>query len=170
MSTPGDIGLTSQPGFVEWWIRFAQRRKYGNSPVAKYNHAFMVVGTDGELIQATGSGMARGNLRDYAGQDVTLVRPPYPNGPSAAVATMEELLAAHDNYGWLTIASVALTLMTGTKLRFGLSGTEICSGAVAYALTRSDIDCGDDESFDTPADLAEIVATHGWQVLPRLAA
>ena len=169
MSAPGDVGFASQPGFINWWIRFAQRRKYGKGPAAKYNHVFMVTGYNGELIQAVSRGMVRGHLSDYTGQDVEMRRPPYASGtfPVGVIAAsaMEELLRNHDHYGFLTIACIAVSLLTGTRLRFGLAGTEICSGAVAYALTRANVDCGDDESFDTPADLMHIAMARNWPVV-----
>lgn len=166
-AAPGDVGFASQPGFINGCIRFAQRRKYGKySPCARWNHVFMITGDNGELIQATGSGMVRGHLSDYAHQDIELRRPPYASGifpvGYIAAAAMEELLAAHDHYGFLTIASVALNLLTGTKLRFGLTGTEICSGAVAYGLTRENEDVGQDELFDTPADLFSYAIAQNW--------
>jgi hypothetical protein len=171
-STPGDVGFASQPGFINWWIRLAQRRKYGKySPCARWNHVFMVTDTSGGIIQAVSRGMVRGHVSDYAGQDIEVRRPPY--GPTwvrngsqmgglTAAEAMEELWADHDHYGFLTIASVALALLTGTKLRFGIDGTEICSGAVAYALTRANIDVGQDCEFNTPADLFSYAIAQNW--------
>lgn len=156
--TAGDIGFASQPGFINWAIRFAQRRKYGkNSPAARWNHVFMVTDDVGGIIQANAAGVQRGRLSQYATTDYEVKRPPYesPRCAQIAVAAMTEQLG--DHYGFLTIASVALSLLTGTKLRFGISGQEICSGACADALTRADIDCGPDDAFDTPADLYSLV-------------
>lgn len=163
-SLPGDVGFASQPGFINWWIRFAQRRKYGKySPAARWNHVFMVTGNNGELIQADARGMVRGNLKDYAHQTIELRGPHYGPGEAAIAAyAMEELLAAHDHYGFLTIASVALSMLTETKLRFGIDGTEICSGAVSYALTRANIDVGQDAEFNTPADLFSYAIAQNW--------
>lgn len=167
MSVPGDVGFACQPGFINWWIKFAQRRKYGkNSPAAKWNHTFMVTSYQGDLVQAVSSGMEKGHLADYAGQDIELRRPPYAAGEAAnAVAATEELWADHSRYGMLTIASVALSLLTGTKLRFGLDGTEICSGAVSYALTRANVDVGQDAEFNTPADVYSYALAQKWAVV-----
>lgn len=159
---PGDVGFADQRGFVNWWIRFAQRRKYGTGPAARWNHTFMVTGIGGELVQAESSGMARGHLSDYNGQEFVVLRPFYADRADIAAAAIEELLTEHDRYGFLTIASVAISLLTGTRLRFGLSGTEICSGAVAYALTRANVDMGPDCEFDTPADVYATALTQRW--------
>lgn len=138
-------------------IQFAQRVKYGkNSPAAQFNHVFFVSDDVGGIIQANQSGVERGHLSQYTGQTYELKRPPYgPGGAQEAVAAMTEQLG--ECYGFLTIACVALALLTGTKLRFGISGQEICSGSCADALTRGGVDCGPDCSFDTPADLYALV-------------
>lgn len=157
MPQAGDIGFVSQHDFTAWWIRFAQRRKYGKaSPAARYNHVFMVIDDAGSIIQADPTGVELGHLSQYHGVDFVIKRPAYGPGEAAnAVAAMREQLGTH--YGWLTIASVGLMLLTGTRLRFGLAGTEICSGAAAYAMTRANMDCGQDETYDTPADLYSVV-------------
>ena len=166
MIIPGDVGWADQNGFIPDWIRFAQKRKYHGSPAALYNHCFLVVGAHGELIQANGNGMGRGNVSDYVGQDVAYRRPPYIGiQQAAAVSAMEELLYDHDQYGWVAIACGALALLTGTKVRFGVKDTLICSGAVSYALTRADIDVGDDSDWNSPADVMQYAIAGNWQVV-----
>jgi hypothetical protein len=114
--------------------------------------------------------MVRGHLSDYAGQDIEIRRPPYTpstivSGGDIATSAMEELLADHDEYGWVEIACVALALLTGTKVRFGVKDTLICSGAVSYALTRANIDVGDDSDWNTPSDLYSYALSAGWAVV-----
>lgn len=152
----GDIGFVHNTDFTAWWIRFAQRRKYGKVKAAEYNHVFVVVDDSGLIIEADPVGVELNHLEKYKGTDVLILRPDYNPGRAAdCVAAARERLG--DRYGFLTIASCALSLLTGTKLRFGISGQEICSGAAAEDLTRANMDCGPDESFDTPADLLSIV-------------
>ena len=154
---PGDVGFLSKRGdFIASLIRFAQRRKYGNVPAAHYNHVFMVVDVDGTIVEAMPSGVRVSNVSEYAGEDYVIKTPPYAPGEAAnAVAAMRASVG--EGYGVLTFVCVALSLMTGTKLRFGIAGTEICSGACADALTRANIDCGPDATYDTPADLYALV-------------
>ena len=161
----GDVGWVEQQDFTSWWIRFAQHRKYGkDASEAQWNHVFMVSGAQGEIIEADPSGVSAGNLSEYSGATVTLRRPAYTGAaPFTAVAAMRKLQG--DKYGFLTIASVALSMLTGTKLRFGLSGTEICSGAVSYALTRANIDMGLDCEFNTPADVMHIAIAQQWKTV-----
>jgi hypothetical protein len=155
----GDIGFVDEHDWTAFFISFAQKRKYGkNNPAARWTHVFFVSDDFGSIIQANPTGVERGRLSEYRGMTYELKRPPYEPGRAAdAVAAMTEQLGRE--YGFLTIASVALALMTGTKLRFGISGSEICSGSCADALTRANVDCGPDESFDTPSDLYALV---GW--------
>ena len=164
---PGDVGWANQSGFVPWWIKWCQARKYHHSPASQFNHVYMVTSWQGGLIQANGSGMGAGNVSDYAGQNVVYRRPPYvAPGRNVAVQAMGELLRNHDHYGWWTIFSVALTLLTGTRFRFGVANCLICSGAVSYALTRANIDVGDDSDWNSPADLAEYAIAGNWPVIP----
>ena len=153
----GDVGFLSKRGdVIAALIRFAQRHKYGDVPAAHYNHVFMVADSDGAIIEALPSGVTLSNVSEYAGLDFVIKTPPYAPGEAAnAVAAMRASIG--DSYGFLTFVSVALTLMTGTRLRFGLAGTEICSGDAADALTRANVDCGPDATFDTPADLYALV-------------
>ncbi len=159
---PGDVGWVSQKGWQDALIRWAQHRKYGDSPAASFNHVFLVTGPD-EVIQANASGVAVGKLSAYGPADqLTLRHPPYGElgANLTAVSAARELLGT--KYGYWTIACEAISLLTGTRLRFGLEGTEICSGLVAYALTRANIDLGEDELFSTPADIFATAIQQAW--------
>ncbi len=57
-------------------------------------------------------------------------------------------------YGWPTILSIILTLLTGSRLVFGMAGTAICSGFVAEALVRAGEIFDKPPSHMLPADLA----------------
>jgi hypothetical protein len=58
-------------------------------------------------------------------------------------------------YGWLTIASIILTLLTNSRIVFGMIGTAVCSGFVAEALVRTGIIFDKPPSHMMPADLAQ---------------
>ena len=73
--SPGDFILTHSNSFYGWLIRFGQRlrfrgedRKYG-----WWNHAAVIVSTDGDLIEALNAGVRRTNITAYASTDYTLV-------------------------------------------------------------------------------------------------
>ena len=165
MAKPGDVGFVARAGFLGWWIKYAQHHKYGkHNTLALWNHVFMVTGND-QIIEAKPHGVELNHLADYAHQETILLRPNYAlGGADIAVSAMFEMLYKDERYGWLTLLSCALSLMTGTRMRFGIDGTEICSGAVSYALTRANIDVGDDGEFNTPADLATYAEQQNWSI------
>jgi hypothetical protein len=161
---PGDVGLAHGPGLVDWAIRFAEARRYGkNSQEARWNHAFLIVDATGDLIEAAGKGVRRDTMKkEYAHGDYTVLRPPFRDGGAdRAVATMTNLL--NDKYGYLEIACEALAFLTQTKLRFGFANQQICSGAVSYALDQGGIPMGEDEEWNSPADVMHIAVEQKWQ-------
>ena len=68
----------------------------------------------------------------------------------------------HGKYGKLTFVSIALTLLTGSKLVFFIDGQFVCSGLVASALERADSIFNRSAAQIAPADLAKYfdVAQH----------
>ena len=85
----------------------------------------------------------------------------------AAIADLEERVPAGmgpleqvgNQYGYVTIVSIALGLLTSGRLTFGLSGTEICSG-LARMLERGTYSWVDPPSA-MPADLARFFDAPG---------
>jgi hypothetical protein len=56
----------------------------------------------------------------------------------------------------VTIVSIALALLVGTKFSFGFAGQKICSGLVARALERTPAIFESEPSNIMPADLAQL--------------
>lgn len=160
----GDVGLAHGSGLVDWAIRFAEARKYGRSSAeAQFNHAFMIVDSSGLLIEAKGRGVVSNMMaKAYPGDsDHVVIRPPYqPGCADKAVAAMKAMLG--DKYGFVEIASEALAFFTGTKFRFGIEGQHICSGAVSDACQQGGIDMGDDDEWNSPADVMKIALDQKW--------
>ena len=161
-AAPGDIGFVHNTDWLDRVIQKMQERKYPPpAPESKKNHVFMVAGTDGSIIEAQSKGVVMNNLSAYNNVEYELWRPNYtPGNDMVAVHAMEELLGL--KYGDGIIVCEALMFMTNTRWKFGRSGTEICSGAVAYALTRANIDCGPEETYDSPADLYHKLIEQKW--------
>lgn len=154
---PGDVGLTHGSGLVDWAIRFAEARRYGrSSPQANWNHAFLIVDAEGGLIEAQGHGVVRNSLKaEYSHADYVIMRPPFPaGGADRAVAVMTAMLG--DHYGYLEIVCEGLAFLTQTRLRFAVAGEHICSGAVSRAVTVGGVDMGDDEEWNSPADVMNV--------------
>jgi hypothetical protein len=59
-----------------------------------------------------------------------------------------------DPYGWLTIVSIGLTLVTGAKFNFNVDGQQICSGLVSRAEERTGV-IFEDSASAGPKDLRE---------------
>jgi hypothetical protein len=175
---PGDFILTHGSALTSKLIRFGQRlRIHGKDIVfTYYNHAALVVGDDGALIEALGRGISRVNAAKYRPKEYHLVRIAAHNADRTQAVEFARWAAGEVNgrgqqippdqrvpqrYGFLTIVSIALTLLTGAKFSFALDGQEICSGLVARAQERVGTIFGErDPGHIMPADLAKYYDVH----------
>lgn len=165
---PGEsIGGTNKGDFIltrgnEWTsqvIRFGESLKYwgANRKYAYWNHAALFVGENGEIVEALGRGVTPGNISKYKSTTYHVVRleEVSPEDREHAAEFALHCAKIHEKYGYLTIVSIALSLLFGGRLGFGIDGQEICSGLVGRALERTG------EIFDVepwhmmPADLAK---------------
>jgi hypothetical protein len=158
---PGDFLLTHGTAWTSRLIRFGQRIRYRgkNRPFAYWSHAVAVVSDSGEIVEALGNGVEKGSISKYLGSDYSYVR------IKASKEDRDEMAAfacrqVGNEYGYLTIVSIALALLTSGRLRFGLSGAEICSGLVARMLERGVYSWVDPPSV-MPADLARFFDVPG---------
>lgn len=160
---PGDFILTRGDALVSRLIRFGQRlRIHGQDRrYAYWNHAAIVVSADGAIIEALGRGVTRRHLSQYQPRQYHLIRIDASDEDRAqAVAFAEWAVGApggegRQRYGFLTIASIAYTLLTGAKFTFGVDGQLICSGLVARAMERTRAIFSRAPSHIMPADLAK---------------
>ena len=155
---PGDFLLTHGDAFFSRLIRFGEalRIRGADRRFTWFNHAALVVGEDGSLAEALGQGVVTSNAAKYQQKDYVIVR------TGASEADRAEVLAFADwvvtnraSYGWLTILSIAVTVLTGSKLTFFVDGEFICSGFVARAMERTGAVFSRDPVHITPADLAK---------------
>lgn len=137
-------------------IRFGQSFRFRgeDSKYVGYTHAAMFADSYGNLIEALGNGVRTNHISEYKEYDFLLVR------ISATDIDREKMsrfirASINDGYGWTTIVSIALSLMTGLKFSFGFMGQEICSGLIARALERTDFIPPVDASHCVPAALAK---------------
>jgi len=155
---PGDFALTRGHDWTSFMIRVGERLRYRgpNRKYAYWNHALLFVDDKGGIIEALGSGVTPGNISKYTPVDYHVVRL---DGVSDGdrlheVAFGDDCVAKHREYGYLTIVSIALSLLFGGRLGFGIDGQEICSGLVARALERTGEIFEIDSWHMMPADLA----------------
>lgn len=152
----GDFILTHGKAWTSRIIRFGQRLRFvGESrKYARWNHAAILVDDEGALVEALGAGVKRRHLSAYEGTEYHLVR------ISASDADRDQVVAfaewsLEQPYAFVTIVSIALSLLTGAKFTFAFDGQQICSGLVARALERTDAIFHRMPSHIMPADLAK---------------
>jgi uncharacterized protein YycO len=155
---PGDFILTHGDSFYSRLIRFGQRlRIHGEDRKYTYwNHAAMVVGEQGELVEALGHGVVRTNASRYRKREYTIVHISASAEDRAQTVAFAEWAADRlSGYGWATIVSIGLTVLTGGKFSFFIDGEFICSGLVARSLERTSAIFNRDPGHVMPADLAK---------------
>jgi hypothetical protein len=155
---PGDFLLTHGSSFYSRLIRFGQGlRIHGEDRAYTYwNHAALVAGHDGELIEALGEGVVRTHVSRYKECEYTVVHlDATPEDRAQVVAFARWVTDGTPRYGWAAIVSISLTLLTGGKFSFFVDGQFICSGLVARALERTDAIFNRSPSHVMPADLAK---------------
>lgn len=154
---PGDFILTHGGEPFSELIRIGQQLRFRgrDRPFTYWNHAALIVSSDGAIIEALGTGVQRGSLADYDPTQYTVVRITASREDRAeAVAFAEHCVG--EPYGFTTIVSIALSLLTGAKFSFGFNGQLICSGLVARALERTTAIFDDEPSHIMPAQLAKL--------------
>jgi len=143
---PGDFIVTHGSGFVDSLIRLMTR--------SRWNHAALIVASDGTLIEALGTGLTRDKISKYQRRDYFVVRLDLDDEDRAEVlAYANAMLERHPKYGLLTIATIALRILTRMRLVIKKDGTFICSEFVARSLAQGGRIWFEDTSLITPADL-----------------
>lgn len=156
----GDFILTYHDGIYSDLINVGQRLRFRgkDSKYAKYTHAALIINQEGDLIEALAEGIVKSNISKYSPIEYIHV------AIQASDEDRTEMLrfansCLGEKYGWMTIASIAFSLLSGLKLSFGFDGQEICSGLVARALERTTAIFPRDASHIMPADLAKYYLT-----------
>jgi hypothetical protein len=154
----GDFLLTHGDYLVSRLIRFGQRLSH-EERYARWNHAVLVLSKDGRIAEALSQGVVETHVSKYEGKDYYLVRLQGVSDEDRGqmMAFANSVLSSPDRteYGWLTIASIILTLLTTSRFVFGMVGTAICSGFVAETLVRTGVIFEKPPSHMMPADLAK---------------
>ncbi|MGQ0719054.1 MAG: hypothetical protein ACT4NP_17415 [Pseudonocardiales bacterium] len=154
----GDFILVKGHGFQGWLIKFGQRMRIhgADRKYVDWAHAALIVDRDGTLIEAVGTGVREVPLDYYTGRHYQIFRIKTSDENRAeAVAFARSVLNEQAPYGPLTIISIALSMLTGSKLRFFIDGQYVCSGLVASALERTGCIFNRCAENITAADLAK---------------
>ena len=155
---PGDFILTHGSAFFSRLIQLGQMLRFRGQDrkYTRWNHAAMIVSKEGDLIEALGRGVRRSKLSKYKATEYHVIQ----LGPIASLQDRQQAItfaewSLNQKYGWMTIISIALSLITGGKFNFGFEGQSICSGLVARALERTSAVFNRTPSHIMPADLAK---------------
>jgi uncharacterized protein YycO len=156
VTVPGDFVLTHGDAWTSKMIRFGQSlRIHGEDRKYVYwNHAAMIVGSDGSIVEALGAGVKPGHLSQYRGTTYHVVHIDASAADRVEVANYAES-QKNIPYGFLTIVSIGFGLLTGAKFTFDFEGQHICSGLVARSLERTDAIFNRSPEHIMPADLAK---------------
>ena len=156
---PGDFVLVKSKTIQSKLIRFGQwiRFRGDDRRYIGWSHAALIVDAEGSLVEAVGTGVRRSHLSHYqdteyavVGIDALVERP-----DRAEVVAFAEWCVG-ERYGYLTIVSIAIAMLTGSKLIFGIDGQNVCSGLVARSLERTRAIFQRASSHIAPADLAKM--------------
>lgn len=170
---PGDFLLTRGDSATAALIRFGQAlRVHGADRRYTYwNHAALVVDATGLLAEAEATGVRYSPAAKYHGHPYHLVEIQASAEDRRQVADFGRwAVQQHSRYGFVTIASVALTLLTGAKFSFFVDGQFICSGLVARAQERTSVLFSRDPAHMSPADLAKYYRVEPPTVTDRVGA
>jgi hypothetical protein len=151
----GDFILVSQNLFWSKVIKFGQAIRYRGKmkPYAHWNHAAIIVDEKGTLIEAVGRGVVYGHIDEYKDIEYYYVSSKL-NDQSGEQSVSAAKSFLNDKYGWFTIASIAIDLLTGIKLQFTKKNTMICSAVVGMSLWAGGYVFDSNPYQMMPADLA----------------
>jgi hypothetical protein len=149
---PGDFILTHGASWTSRMIRFGQTLRYwGPDKIfTRWNHAAIFINEEGNIIEALGGGVQMRNISVYKHTEYHVVHLENVVDINRIHEVEFAQACLNEDYGWLTIVSIALSLLTGSKLAFGVDGQQICSALVARCLERT----------------GEIFPTDPWQIMP----
>jgi uncharacterized protein YycO len=152
---PGDFILVSTTGILAKFIRFGQFFRYHGKmkPYSFWNHAAMIVDEKGTIIEAAGRGVRYSSIEEYKDVEYYLVNTKLnKQSRDQAVAACKSFVK--DKYGWFTILSIALQLLTGIEFQFSFGSSIICSALVAQSLWAGGYIFDQNPFQMMPADLA----------------
>jgi hypothetical protein len=154
---PGDFVFTHGTSWTSRMIRFGEKIRYWgpDNKFTRWNHVALFISDNGDIIEALGGGVQQRNISVYKDTEYHVVHLENVVDINRTHEVEFARACLKDHYGWLTIVSIALCLLTGSKLGFGVDGQEICSALVARCLERTGEIFPTDPWHIMPADLAK---------------
>jgi len=154
---PGDFAFTHGTSWTSRMIRFGEKIRYWgpDEKFTRWNHVAIFINKEGDIIEALGGGVQQRNISVYKQTEYHVVHLQNVLDSNRDHEVEFARACLNDHYGWLTIVSIALCLLTGSKIGFGVDGQEICSALVARCLERTGEIFPTDPWHIMPADLAK---------------
>src|SRR5438270_4548291 len=154
----GDFILTHRHRFFAGLISFAQRRRFKGSDAryAHWSHCALIVGPEGDVVEAESLGVVRSAITKYRSKEYHVVR----LGPDLTAEGRRQAVAYAERqvgqaFGYLDMLGAGLHLLFGWPLRWVRRNHEICSSLVVKALQRGGMLRDLDPAITPPADLAK---------------
>jgi hypothetical protein len=154
---PGDIILVRGASWLGRLIRIFECLRYRNNTdrsFAYWSHAAIVVGREGLLVEVLHNGVALSRLEKYRGQEYHYVHLDLSEANRRS-ATSYACACLHQKYGVFSFVLMALSLLTGDRLRIPDRGQQGCVALIARALQRAGITFERGPADMMPADLAK---------------
>lgn len=143
--------------FSDRLIRLAQRCRYhgADAHYATWTHVALLLPDGASLIESAGRHGIRRNTRAAYASLTTVVGSVEcaPDEAAAALTYADSCLG--ESYGWLSIATVGLALITAGSLNLTNSRTMDCSEFCAHVLEHAGVILDRDPAQTCPADLAK---------------
>ena len=152
---PGDFILTHSNGIPGKVIRAGQFIRYHGDmrDFSHWNHAALIIDDKGTLIEAVGRGVSYGHINEYVDVEYYLVNTKL-NKQSQEQTVNAAISFLNDKYGWTTIGSLTVELLTGVRIQLSSSNSIICSALVAMSLWACGYVFNGNPLQMMPADLA----------------
>ena len=169
-TTPGDFLLVCDwtENFIGSLIRAGERVWYGNTDFARWTHSAMIVGYQGELVEALAKGVERSNISKYADADFVVVHPldVTPAQRALAVACAEAMVG--ETYGYVDYLGLVPRAIFHWNLSVHAGNAPICSELVARCTEKYIAKYPWSVEEIMPASLAAYWQVHTAQPLPEL--
>jgi hypothetical protein len=173
--TPGDFSLhraTTSKGkggattTLGKLIQAGERRRFGNTDFARWTHSTLIVGDNGDIVEANESGVERRNLSKYRDSDYMVVHVEA-TPAQRELATGFALKQVGDEYGILNFVGLAVQSLFGWNISVHMDSQFICSGLVARATEKYIVAYPRSPESMMPADLAHYWGAQSGEPLPK---
>lgn len=154
---PGDFFLVHhKKNPISRLIRFGQAiRIHGEDrKYCHWNHAVLIIDDEGNTVEALGKGVSRQHISAYDGVEYVLVNVKASEPDRQQIIDFGQQVVGLQ-YGFLTIGSIAFSVLTGGKFIFSMEDQLICSGLVARSQERAGALFNRNPDHIMPADLAK---------------